>query len=521
MRRFIALLLATLLALAPGVTLAAARPHPPELFYHIFVRSFADSNGDRHGDLAGIRARLDYFQRLGVTTVLLTPLYPSPFYHNYFADDFEGIDGEFGSMADFRALTADLHRRGMKIFLDEEIQYVSGQHGWYRQSHNQPGGRYDGYLLYKDASNHQPVPTLTASTDYRVWPDQVQQIFTVNLAESKVRAYFTRYLKRWVDPNQDGDPRDGVDGFRIDHMMDDLDNRGVLTDLLHRFWAPMLDDLRALNPKLRIVAEQADWGDGAPHFTRGKVDMVFAFPIWNAAHDLNGKALAAAIERSSTLVTGKREQIVFVENHDTERFANGARDTPEIRRLGAAMTLLIGWTPSIYYGQELGMSGTRLKDAGSNADAADIPLRQAFRWVADPLAHGNAAWYRTIPSAYSAPDSNAPGDGVSVAEQDRDPGSLLNRYRALAALRSRYPALATGTSRVVAQHGDLVMIERVAGPQRALVLFNLSSTAQTATIAAPSTGMTRRFGSATLTPGVKSTEIAAAPYSATVWTSGR
>ena len=518
MKSLIRMIAAALLATLPASALAREAPKSPELFYHIFVRSFADSDGDRNGDLNGIRARLDYLQRLGVTTLLLTPLYPSPFYHNYFADDFEGIDREFGTMDDFQALVGDLHKRGMKIFLDEEIQYVTGQHEWYRRSHDQPGGRFDGFLLYKDATNHQPVPTLSASNDYLVWPNQRQHIFTVNLAEPKVRAHFTRYLKTWVDPDGDGDPRDGVDGFRIDHMMDDLDNRGVLTNLLREFWAPMLDELRALNPKLRVIAEQADWGDGESFFTQGKVDMVFAFPIWRTAQTLDAAAFAAAIERANRIITGKREQLVFIENHDTDRFASGPGTTPAIRRLGAAIMMLSGWTPSIYYGQELGMTGKKLENPGSNADVADIPRRKAVRWGDGVRGSSDAKWYCAVPDAYDAPDCHAAGDVASVAQQDRARASLLNSYRALAGLRLRYPALASGTSRVVAQSKDLVLIERAKDSDRALILFNFAGTAQSMTNTALPGGFTRRYGTATSSAKVKGIRLSAPAYSATVWT---
>ena len=517
------LLLAVLLAFAPSLANARAPAHRPPLFYHIFVRSFADSNGDRQGDLQGIRAHLDYLQQLGVTTVMLTPLYKSPFYHNYFADDFTGVAPEFGTMADFQALVADLHRRGMKIFLDEEIQYVTGQHEWYRQSHDRPGGAYQGYLLYRDAGNHQPVPTLAATNDFFVWPDQHQQIFTINLLDPRVRGYFTRNLAEWAAPGQG---REGVDGFRIDHMMDDLDNRGVLPNLFTRFWAPMLTDLRAAKPGLRIIAEQADWGDGDAFLRQGKVDMVFAFPVWKAAQALDAAGYAAAVTRSTGVITAGHDQLVFIENHETERFAQDTRNTAAIRRFGAALTMLTGWTPSIYYGQEIGMSGARSIDVGgshdhpANSDAHDIGLRQAFRWVPDSMASGNAAWYRQFPDAYHEPEPNHPGDGVSVAEQAPDPHSLLNLYRRLSALRAHYPALATGTTRVIAREHDLVLIERRVGHSRALILFNFGASEQDAKFALSARPMQRRFGAASMLTQRRGIQVQAAAYSATVWTSG-
>jgi len=498
----------------------------PELFYHIFVRSFADSNGDRQGDLNGIRQKLDYLQDLGVTTIMLTPLYPSQFYHNYFADDFEGIDPEFGTMNDFSQLVSAAHARGMKVILDQEIQFVTGNHRWRLESRENSKSPYGRFLLYRDEANRTPAATLLGTNEFYVWPGQHQQIYTVNLAEPQVRAYFARYLKSWVDPNGDGDPSDGIDGFRIDHMMDDLDNVGLLTNLLSDFWEPLIEEVRSVKPDVRFIAEQADWGDGAAFFTKAEVDMVFAFPIREAAAELDAAKFAAAIERANAAVAPGRSQLVFIENHDTSRFAHGAARRPEILRLGAAITMLTGWVPSLYYGQEIGMSGTRSDEAiavqgqPANADARDIGLRQAFRWQPDPMAPGNAAWYRAIPEAYRTPDSNVPGDGASVAEQSSNPGSLLNTYRELAALRARFPMLADGATKVVAQHDSAVLIERRSSRGTALVLFNLGAKEGTARLDL-GMALVRRYGKARLVQSNGRRVIVAPAYSATVWTIAR
>jgi len=465
---------------SPSSTPVPLAEEDPEVFYHIFVRSFRDSNQDQHGDLQGIIDGLDYLQELGVTSILLTPLYPSKFYHNYFADRFEGIDAEFGDMATYAKLVKEIHDRGMKIYMDQEIQYVTGQHEWFTDSYKNPASQFDEYILFSDEQNTTPVATLLGTTDFYVWPNQYQNIYTVNMHSEKVRDYFRDYLLFWMDPDGDGDFADGVDGFRIDHMMDDLDNVGVLTDLFEKFWVPIFNDLRDKNAKIKIIAEQADWGYGEDFFERGEVDMVFSFPIWGGATKLNAADLAEAITKSNQVVMEGRDQLVFIENHDTDRFAGEGRNTPDILRLGAAINLLVGWTPSIYYGQELGMTGERNHDLAkspsgkSNADAHDIPLRQAFRWQPELSAAENADWYRLHPEAYSAEDSNVPGDGVSLSEQDKDPASLLNYYRQLAKLRGDYPVLANGKTKVLSSDNDVLVLERQTSEQRAVVIFNLS-----------------------------------------------
>ncbi|MEI6105754.1 MAG: alpha-amylase family glycosyl hydrolase, partial [Opitutae bacterium] len=280
-RRLVLLLAASsLLSPAFAATPASSIPAPPadEVFYQIFVRSFRDSNGDAKGDLKGIEEKLGYLQDLGVTTLLLTPLYPSPFYHNYFADDFSRIDPTFGTEKEFRQMVAAIHQRGMKIFLDQEMQYVTGNHEWFRDSFNRPQSKYSRYLYYEGTGNTKYETGFWESPDVPTYDGQRVRIATVNLHEPAVLKYQTGLFVHWMNPTGAG-LDDGVDGFRIDHMQDDLDNHGKLVNLFARFWAPLFRELKGTKPGLRILAEQADWGYGDDWLDRGQADMVFAFPI--------------------------------------------------------------------------------------------------------------------------------------------------------------------------------------------------------------------------------------------------
>lgn len=495
---------------------------PAPLFYHIFVRSFRDSNGDRQGDLRGIINSLDYLQELGVTGILLTPLYPSQFYHNYFADDFYGIDAKFGDMDDYLELVEELHRRGMVIYLDQEIQYVSGNHEWFTSSTNNPSSDYRNFVVYADDENAMPVATLFGKTEFDVWPAQKQYIYTVNMLDPDVRDYFSEYLLFWMDPNGDGNFSDGVDGYRIDHMMDDLDNAGVLTGLFQEFWRPIFDDLRAARPEIDIIAEQYDWGYGEQFLTAGGTDKVFGFPIWNSVNALDAAALDEAVRNTNQIMTAGKGQFVFIENHDTNRFAHAFAEEPDILKLGAAVNLLIGWTPILYYGQEIGMTGAKAEGpeaevlSASGDDARDIPVRQAFRWSPAEDADGHAIWYREPASAYPLADSNKAGDGRSVSEQDSDPESLLNYYRELSALRAVYPALAHGRTEIIAQEDGLVVIERrVDQGDDILVAFNFSGDS-TALMLPPDL----KLGPQILGPDISQTEPTQATlpaYAAMAW----
>src|SRR5688500_18781858 len=182
-----------------------------EVIYHVFQRSFFDSNGDTHGDLKGIREKLDYLQDLGVTAILLTPLYQSEFYHNYFATDFEKIDPEYGSMGDYISLGKEIHKRKMKIYQDVEMQYVTHETTWFTGSFGSPCSRYGKHIYYLDSLNREPFWFYNIP-EFTTYNNSKQKIAVVNMHEPKVREYTADVLKFWIDPNKDGKFDDGVDG---------------------------------------------------------------------------------------------------------------------------------------------------------------------------------------------------------------------------------------------------------------------------------------------------------------------
>jgi glycosidase len=462
-----ALLAAALLAPAP----ASAKSLDDEVFYHIFTRSMRDSNGNRDGDLEGIEQSLPYLQRLGVTSILLTPLYPSPFYHNYFASSFDGIDPEYGTMDDYRSLVAAIHARGMKLYLDQEFQYVAYDHPWFKSALGNPSSPYSHFFIWHGPGNTQPESAVFNITIAKRFPGAETGITTINMNSPKFRAWASDYLLGWVDPNRDGDFSDGVDGFRIDHMMDDLDNKHILTGLFDSFWKPLFAKLRAANPKLTIIAEQYDWGDGADFLRRGGVDAAFAFPLTGAIRSFDRAKIAAAIEQVEKAIPPGKHELVFVENHDMGRISSDPGITPEKLRTAATLMTLLKGTPSIYYGQELGMHGLPRDEYKS--DEREIGMREAFEWGAKVEAPGQADWYKG-PQSYWTERFARDDDGVSVAEEDRDPKSLLNHYRQLLKLRAAHPALRTGTQCVVPGGNTILVVERTSGRDRILIVANLS-----------------------------------------------
>jgi alpha-amylase len=290
-----------------------------------------------------------------------------------------------------------------------------------------------------------------------------------------------------MDPNNDGEFDDGVDGFRLDHMMDNLDNRGILPHLFETFWNPLLKKLRSVNPKINIVAEQANWASiGVDYLTRGGVDRVFGFRLAFAIRSFKKSELAAAADSTFQLTPADKQQVLFIENHDTPRFSFGVNGDAAKLKIGAALNLLLGGIPSIYYGQELGMTGTSGKFGAT--DANEIPNREAFEWYKSDQGKGMAYWYKLKGPWKDQFNNDKPNDGISLEEEKNDPNSLWNFYRTMIGLRRSNPVLIKGVYKTLTNNNDKVFsFERAAGNKKVIIAINLSDKNQDANIQSTAT----------------------------------
>lgn len=466
-----------------------------EIIYHVMPRSFYDSNGDLHGDLKGFVEKLDYLQTLGVTAILFTPLYESGFYHNYFPTDYEKIDPEYGTMQDYIHFVKEVHRRGMKFFMDMETQYVQSGHPWFDMSYQDPNSPSD-FVYYSDTENRYPeqlfMPSGSELYEYRAWPDQSFNIATLDLNNPAVKDWMIDFYAYWVDPDKDGTFNDGVDGFRVDHIMDDLDNKGVFTNLYEDFWQPVFRRCREINPDIFIFAEQADWTEyGSDVVLRTGADGAFSFPLRFAiaGKEISSDMFSEEIDAGGVLnpaliyetVESTLEQfpkgtytINFIENHDTQRWASVVENHDGKLRAAAVLNLLLPGIPSIYYGQELGVTGT-VGEWGY--DVNHIPVREAFPWTPDPDTPGTAVFYKDTGAWW---DQSYYLDGGSarfaLSVQEQNPSSLWNHYRNLIALRKEHAAFRQGDYRSIrVDNPNLMIFSRTLDEQTLLVVLNLAS----------------------------------------------
>jgi glycosidase len=440
---FIALLVIS--AALPGST---AAPPKDEIYYHIFTRSFYDSNGDRQGDFRGIIAKLDYIQDLGATSIWLNPIYSSSMYHNYFASDFMNVDREFGTIDDFRALCTEVHRRGMKILIDMETVYVAGDHPWFRDSYANPASSFGKLIRYNGPGNTDPEPIVFGLTEIPGYDGKSTKVATLNLSNPDIMELEKKIYSFWLDPNGDGDLSDGVDGYRMDHIMDDLDDKDIYPDLLAGFWKPIVDHARSIKPDCFFLAEQAAWGSGGVDIMeRGSMDAVFGIPLCFAFVESLEKGdaqpfMAQLVKSEKTVPKGKK-LLNVIENHDLPRFASVCGGFRPETALGAVILMTLPGTPCIYYGQEIGMKGTKIPDADN--DGSDIPMREPFEWYKINEGKGTAFWYKGI-GEWEKYSQRKSADGISVEEQISDKDSLLNLYKKLIAIRRGSSALRTGST---------------------------------------------------------------------------
>ena len=444
MRKLRTMLLAWLLVAAVVLPLAAASPAEQELyaskhgvFYQIFVRSFADGDGDGLGDLRGIIERLDYLNDgdpqttsdLGVTGIWLTPIHPSPTYHKYDVVDYYAIDPEIGTLADFQELIDQAHARGMKVILDLVCNHTSSQHPWFLAASSDPESPYRDYYIWAD-----PETPLTRRGPWNqiVWHPAAtghyyglfwSEMPDLNWANPKVREEFKAVAAFWLEQ--------GVDGFRLDaakHLFEHDPSRKAVD-----WWLEFSDFVRSLKPDVYLVGEVWD----SPHVVApyyGAFDSAFNFDLADriipiVRFGLDTGLVAALLQQHAqynAYAQGWAIDAPFLSNHDQDRVMSQLFGDWNQAKMAAAIYLTLPGNPFIYAGEEIGMQGR-----GEHEN-----IREPFKWY-ELDGPGQTAWRSSL--------FNTGRWQPSVESQDGDPGSLLNHYRRLIHLRLREPALQLGS----------------------------------------------------------------------------
>ena len=412
------------------------------VFYEIFVGSFSDSDGDGTGDLRGIISRMDYLNdgdpqsglSLGVEGLWLTPIFSSPTYHKYDVNDFYAVDPAFGTMDDLKELIDLCHQRNVKLILDLPINHTGTQNRWFKNflnahiMHNPDNQYYDFYVWIADGE------TIPAGRHF-ARAQNAGLLYEANFSDSMpepdfdnpfVRQTLLDVAKYYLEL--------GVDGFRFDAAKYIYYGDNARSA---QFWDWYIGELKQIKSDLYTVAEVWDGESIVDQYI--PLTNCFNFTISQADGLIAETAKAGNVNRFTAYVQQYEEKIralrgtaahvMFIANHDTDRAAGYLTVASGQMKMAANLYLLSPGSPFIYYGEEIGLRGSR---GGSNTDAN---RRLAMLWgdgdtVQDPPG---ATYDPSKQSPYSVRDLLGMGD------------SLYNHYKRLIMIRNANPEIARGT----------------------------------------------------------------------------
>lgn len=520
----------SVLALSAAVaacSVGGGKPDKPKasaesnVYYEIFVRSFADSNGDGIGDLNGITAKLDYLNDgkpgegndLGVDGIWLMPINPSPSYHGYDVTDYRAVNPDYGTMDDLKKLVSEAHKRGIKVIMDLVVNHTSSENPWFIDSASGKDSAHRNWYVWAEDSGRETTGSSAAGAS-EAWHEKNGSHYLgifwegmpdLNFDEPAVRQEIISVGKFWLEQ--------GVDGFRLDaakHIYEDLntDKNNKTLNKSVAWWSEFKQAMQQVKPDVYLVGEVWDATARVGPYLKA-LDSAFNF-------DLAGNLIGAAQNESASNLgytlsrihefynkqsDGKFIEAPILSNHDQTRVMTALKGNLDHAKTAAAMLLTMPGKPFIYYGEELGMTG----------DKPDERIREPFPWKRTPGASEETKWE----------PATGRGDGsVSVEAEEETPGSLLDRYRTLISWRSQDVALRSNViGEYDADNASVMAYTRGAGEEKRLVLTNLSGKPQTVAIKSSKADPTQ-YGKIAFTTDekaeLKDGQLALPPYSTAV-----
>jgi alpha-glucosidase len=471
------------------------------VIYQVYPRSFLDTNGDGIGDLEGITGRLDYLAWLGVDAIWISPVYPSPMADfGYDISDYCGIDPVFGNLEDFARLLGEAHRREIKVILDLVPNHTSDRHPWFIESRCSRSSPKRDWYIWRDAHPGGAPPNNWMSNfggSAWTWDEATAQFYyhaflreqpDLNWRNRDVRAAVYAVMRFWLDL--------GVDGFRVDVLWHLMKDAAFRDNPVNPAYTPGQPDINrflqvhsADQPEIaQVISEMRHIVEAYPERVLigeiylpmerlaayygeqlAGVHLPFNFQLlfapWQAS------SIAALIEAYERALPAGAWPNWVLGNHDQKRVATriGSRQA----RIAAMLLLTLRGTPTLYYGDEIGMLDVPIAP-GAIQDPWEKrepglglgrdPQRTPMQWNGS-LSAGFTDGTPWLPIAEDYCHTN-------VAIEKQDPASILTLYRNLIALRRSSPALASGSYRAVPLGYNVLAYERFLGEERLLVVLN-------------------------------------------------
>ncbi len=479
------------------------------VIYQVYPRSFQDSNGDGVGDLPGITSRLDYLQWLGVDAVWISPFYPSPMKDfGYDIADHTDVHPMFGTLSDFDALVGEAHHRNINVIVDYVPNHTSQEHPWFVESRSSRENPKRDWYIWRDPSADGGPPnnwlsvfggsawTFDEPTRQYYYHAYLGEQPDLNWRNPQVREAMFGVLRFWLER--------GVDGFRIDALRqlikderfrDNPPNPNYLPggppyDTLLPIYSTDRPEIHeAIRGMRRVLGEYGDdrvligelylpierlvryYGEGGSGVQLPMNFHLISTP-WNA------EKVGGLIEAYEASLPTSGWPTWVLGNHDRSRIAS--RVGRAQARVAAMLLLTLRGTPTIYYGDEIGMRDVRVPPEfvqdpyERNVPGIGVgrdPERTPMQWSPEK----NAGFTTGEPWLPVGEDYGE----VNVENYRRNPRSMLALHRRLLALRHADPALALGSYAPVEAAENLLAYAREKDSRRLLIALNLGSQPQT------------------------------------------
>jgi alpha-amylase len=490
------------------------------VFYEIFVRSFQDSDGNGIGDLPGLIERLDYLNDgnpattsdLGVEGIWLMPVFQSPSYHGYDTTDYETIEQDYGTNADFQRLLEQAHARGIRVIVDFVVNHTSNQHPWFVESASSASSPKRDWYVWSSTNPGWPQPwggnpswhPLNGAYYYGVFWSGMPDL---NWTNAEAKAEMFRIARHWL--------AQGVDGFRLDatrHLVETGAGAGQSdTPQTHQALKELSAVVRAANPRAIVVAENwttapviaTYFGSTAVVAGGDEMPMNFNFPlsdaIVNGVNAASASPIASALSQMLALYPAGVIDAPFLTNHDQRRLASTLGGNAARLRNAAAILLTLPGTPFLYYGEEVGLQ--------NGPTSGDESKRTPMPWTPAGGFTTGSPWF-----GYAAGTATA-----NVATQSGDTGSLLSLYRTLIRLRASSPALRRGTIALLGPNTQILSFLRSSPEQTVLVAHNLTDTRATTELDLNAAGFETLYGDAVPAGGAGRWTVSLSPRASAVW----
>jgi alpha-amylase len=425
-------------------------------FYEIFVRSYADSNGDGIGDLNGLISKLDYLKSLGITGIWLMPIHPSPSYHGYDVTDYYGVNPQYGTLDDFKRLMSEAHARGIRVIIDLVLNHTSSEHPWFEAARDPQSPFRDWYVWSKTDPGQAGWRVAASGFYYGYFTEDMPDL---NYRTPEVTDKMNDVVRFWLKDM-------GVDGFRLDaakYLIEDgtsIQN----TAATHQWYKNFRPVYKQLDPQALTIGEVWDLTSTASEYAQGdQLDLTFNFDLAQAfiLAARTGRAAEAVNAINISQANFKPQQFgTFLTNHDQNRVMSQIGANSDKAKVGALLYLTAPGVPFVYYGEEIGMLGKK----------PDEDLRTPMQWSSE----ANGGFTTGRPWRAVNPDFK---DKNVVAQID-DPGSILTLYRQLIRVRNQHAALRVGNfTAIKASNASVFASLRMSKNEAVLVIINLGKDA--------------------------------------------